>query len=77
MFIQTQKTPNLKPLKFIPTIKLVMGSDDSVDIDNHEKIFNVSLLARKLFEVDGVTPVFYSKDDISISKKEDSNWAEL
>jgi len=70
LFIQTQKTPNF--LKF--NNKLVMGSDDPVDIDSPEKAFNVSPLARKLFKVDGVTHVFYGKDYISISKKEESNW---
>ena len=74
LFIQTQKTPNPNFLKFIPISKLVMGSDDPVDIDSPEKAFNVSPLARKLFKVDGVTHVFYGKDYISISKKEESNW---
>ena len=74
LFIQTQKTPNPNFLKFIPTSKLVMGPDDPVDIDSPEKAFNVSPLARKLFKVDGVTHIFYGKDYISISKKEESNW---
>jgi hypothetical protein len=77
LFIQTKKTPNPNFLKFIPTSKLVMGSDDPVDIDSPEKAFNISPLAKKLFRVDGVTHIFYGKDYISISKKENTNWSEL
>jgi hypothetical protein len=46
-----------------------MGSEEPVDIDTPEKAFNVSPLARKIFQVDGITHVFYGKDYISISKK--------
>ena len=35
----------------------------------------VSPLAKKLFAIDGVTRVFYGKDHISISKKEDLDWS--
>lgn len=77
LFIQTQKTPNPNFLKFVPTAKVVMGAEDPVDISTPEQAFQISPLARKLFRVEGVTHVFYGKDYISISKKEESNWNEL
>lgn len=38
---------------------------------------HVSPLAKKLFTIDGVNRVFYGKDYISVSKKEESDWNEL
>ena len=35
---------------------------------------HVSPLAKKLFSIDGINRVFYGRDYISISKKEDSDW---
>lgn len=33
-----------------------------------------SPLAMKLFDIDGVSRVFYAKDHISVGKKEEANW---
>ncbi|KRX07180.1 NIF system FeS cluster assembly, NifU-like scaffold, N-terminal [Pseudocohnilembus persalinus] len=38
---------------------------------------HISPMARELFNVDGVTRVFYGKDYISISKVQDVSWGEL
>ncbi len=38
---------------------------------------HVSPLARRLFQVDGVIRVFYGKDFISVTKKEDLDWQVL
>ena len=46
-----------------------MGLEDPVDIDNPEKAFNISPLAKKIFKIDGVAHIFYGKDYISISKR--------
>lgn len=35
---------------------------------------HVSPLARRLFSIDGVVRVFYGKDFISVTKKEDMDW---
>lgn len=35
---------------------------------------HVSPLAKKLFGIDGVNRVFYGKDHIAVSKKEDLDW---
>ena len=74
LFIQTQSTPNPNFLKFLPG-KIVMkeGTMDFVA----PRYTTISPLARKLFTVDGVTRVFYGKDYISISKKEDIDWGVL
>jgi hypothetical protein len=34
----------------------------------------VSPLAKQIFAIDGVNRVFYGRDYISISKKEDADW---
>jgi hypothetical protein len=77
LFIRTQKTPNPNFLKFIPTAKTVMGAKDPVDIPTLDDAYKISPLARRLFKVYGITHVFYGKDFISISKKEESNWNDL
>ena len=74
LFIQTHKTPNPNFLKFIPVSKLVMGAEDPIDIPTPEEAFRLSPLARKMFKVQGITHVFYGKDFISVSKKEECNW---
>ena len=38
---------------------------------------HVSPLARKLFNIDGVSRVFYGKDYISIAKKEEVDWGDI
>lgn len=35
---------------------------------------HISPLARKLFQVDGVVRVFYGKDFISVTKKDELDW---
>ena len=55
MFIQTQDTPNPATLKFIPGVPAMsQGTADFADMD----AANLSPLARRLFQVDGVTTYF-------------------
>jgi hypothetical protein len=35
---------------------------------------HISPLARKLFSIDGVIRVFYGRDFISVTKKEEMDW---
>ena len=65
MFIQTEATPNPQTLKFIPGKPVLpdgtadfRASDDAGD----------SPLAKRLFEIDGVTGVFLGSDFISVTK---------
>ena len=55
MFIQTEQTPNPQTLKFLPG-KVVMD-EGTAFFQNKEKTSN-SPLAKRLFDVGGVTGVF-------------------
>eukprot|EP01015_Nassula_variabilis_P020064 TRINITY_DN3448_c0_g1_i9.p1 TRINITY_DN3448_c0_g1~~TRINITY_DN3448_c0_g1_i9.p1 ORF type:complete len:194 (+),score=45.04 TRINITY_DN3448_c0_g1_i9:65-646(+) len=72
---RTKTTPNPNFLKFIPNGKVVMeeGTMDFVAA----RYAHVSPLAKKLFTIDGVTRVFFGRDFVSISKKEDADWNTL
>ena len=71
MFIQTERTPNPATLKFLPG-KAVMssGTADFRDVETAER----SPLARRLFQIDGVTGVFFGGDFVSVSKSDDTDW---
>ena len=73
MFIQTEATPNPATLKFMPGREvLASGTADyraEVEADS-------SPLAKRLFEVDGVTGVFLGSDFISVTKG-DAEWQHL
>lgn len=75
LFIQTKPTPNPSSLKFVPG-KEVMPTDQTMDFSSI-RFTHISPLARKLFGIDGVTRVFYGKDFISVTKKDDLDWAVL
>jgi Fe-S cluster biogenesis protein NfuA len=73
MFIQTEPTPNPATLKFIPG-RVVL---DSGTIEfNDRKAAARSPLAERLFEVPGVTGVFYGSDFVTVTK-DDSDWQHL
>lgn len=65
MFIQTEATPNPATLKFLPGRAVLPG--DTRDYRNAADAAE-SPLARKLFEVEGVTGVFLGHDFITVSK---------
>src|SRR5947209_18694354 len=70
MFIQTEATPNPATLKFIPG-RTVLGSGTMEFTDRAQAVR--SPLAEKLFEVPGVTGVFYGSDFVTVTK-DDSDW---
>jgi Fe-S cluster biogenesis protein NfuA len=72
MFIQTEATPNPATLKFIPG-RLVL--DGAMEFTNREAAER-SPLAARLFDVPGVTGVFYGSDFITVTKK-DGDWQHL
>lgn len=76
MFIQTEATPNPATLKFLPG-KTVLESG-SAEFRTQEEAVN-SPLALRLFEIDGVTNVFFGYDFVTITKSEneDLDWAHL
>lgn len=71
MFIQTEQTPNPATLKFLPG-REVMGEGTASFADANEA--ERSPLARRLFQIDGVSGVFFGSDFISVSKEEDREW---
>jgi Fe-S cluster biogenesis protein NfuA len=73
MFIQTEATPNPATLKFLPgKVVLTGGTKDFRD----ETSASQSPLASRLFDIDGVTGVFFGPDFISVSKGE-AEWQHL
>jgi Fe-S cluster biogenesis protein NfuA len=76
MFIQTESTPNPATLKFLPgRTVLDAGSADFRAAEEAGR----SPLARKLFEVEGVSGVFFGQDFITVTKSEDKggDWQHL
>lgn len=65
MFIQTEQTPNPATLKFIPG-RPVLGDRTANFVDAAAAA--VSPLARKLFEIEGVTGVFLGGNFITVTK---------
>ena len=71
MFIQTERTPNPATLKFLPGEAVMSsGTADFRDVESAER----SPLARRLFQVEGVTGVFFGGDFVSVSKSDDTDW---
>jgi Fe-S cluster biogenesis protein NfuA len=73
MFIQTESTPNPATLKFIPGRLVLDGG--VMEFTNREQAGR-SPLAERLFDVPGVTGVFYGSDFITVTKK-DGDWQHL
>ncbi|MEQ9435121.1 NifU family protein [Hyphomonas sp.] len=72
MFIQTEPTPNPDTVKFLPGQPVAgeLGPFDFPDIASAR----MSLLARALFQVDGVDRVFLGSDFVSINKDPARDW---
>ncbi len=72
MFIQTEPTPNPDTVKFLPghPVAADKGPFDFPDAASAR----ISLLARSLFQVEGVERVFLGSDFVSISKAADKDW---
>ena len=71
MFIQTEQTPNPATLKFLPGREVMArGVADFTTPADAES----SPLARRLFEVEGVTGVFFGADFITVTKAADQDW---
>ena len=73
MFIQTEATPNPATLKFLPG-KVVMenGTADFRSANDAE----ISPLAARIFDIPGVSSVYFGYDFITVSK-EDQEWQHL
>lgn len=73
LFIRSSTTPNPACLKFTPG-KPVTGSDTLTQDFSQIRDTTKSPLARQLFQIDGVTRVFYGNDFISVTKDEPIDW---
>jgi Fe-S cluster biogenesis protein NfuA len=74
MFIQTEATPNPSVLKFLPGREL-MAAGTCEFRDEAEAM--TSPLAVDLFDLPGVTRVFYGQDFLTVTKADDQDWAHL
>ena len=73
MFIQTEATPNPATLKFIPGRTVLDGG--TLEFASRESAVR-SPLAERLFDVTGVTGVFYGSDFITVTK-DGGDWQHL
>jgi Fe-S cluster biogenesis protein NfuA len=74
MFIQTEATPNPEVLKFLPGREvLAEGSRDFRDPEEAK----ASALAATLFDIDGVTRVFFGSDFVTVGKDVHHEWPHL
>jgi len=71
MFIQTEQTPNPQTLKFLPG-KVVM--DEGTAFYQNLDEAGDSPFARRLFDIDGVSGVFFGSDFITITKTDEYEW---
>ncbi len=76
MFIQTEQTPNPQTLKFLPG-RDVTG-DQAREFRSAEDAKD-SPLGRALFDIDGVTRVFFGSDFVTVTKADDDglDWKHL
>jgi len=74
MFIQTEATPNPQVLKFLPGRQLL--PDGSREFTSAAEA-QASPLARALFEVDGVTRVYFGDAFLTVTKAPEREWAHL
>ncbi|PPR47524.1 MAG: Fe/S biogenesis protein NfuA [Alphaproteobacteria bacterium MarineAlpha5_Bin9] len=71
MFIQTEPTPNPLTLKFLPG-RVVM--DNGTIFFQNKNDTTASPLAKVLFDIEGVSGVFFGSDFITITKEKDIDW---
>ena len=74
MFIQTEATPNPATLKFLPG-RAVLESSGTLDLRAPEQAAQ-SPLAERLFNITGVSGVFFGSDFITVTKT-DGEWQHL
>jgi len=73
MFIQTEATPNPATLKFLPGRAVLDGG--TMEFTSRDSAAR-SPLAAKLFDIAGVTGVFYGSDFVTVTK-DDGDWQHL
>ncbi|WP_395448825.1 NifU family protein [Aminobacter sp. UC22_36] len=74
MFIQTEATPNPATLKFLPGKEVLL--EGTADFRDAESARAASPLAGRLFDIAGVTGVFFGYDFITVTK-DGPDWQHL
>src|SRR5580693_7516410 len=74
MFIQTEPTPNPATLKFLPGRSVL--AHGTLDMRDREAAAQ-SPLAERLFDVSGVSGVFFGADFIAVTKAAAGEWQQL
>ena len=74
MFIQTEPTPNPATLKFLPGRTVL--EDGTLDMPDRTEAAR-SPLAERLFDVSGVSGVFFGSDFVTVTKSDDGEWAHM
>ncbi len=74
MFIQTETTPNPATLKFLPGERVMR--EGTASFSTREDAAR-SPLASRLYQIDGVTVVFFGANFITVTKADDQHWAWL
>jgi hypothetical protein len=75
MFIQTEATPNPATLKFLPGREVL--AEGTADFRDAEAAREASPLAGRLFDIHGVTGVFFGYDFITVTKGDGPDWQHL
>ncbi|CAN7666842.1 NifU family protein [Aminobacter sp. LjRoot7] len=74
MFIQTEATPNPATLKFLPGKEVLL--EGTADFRDANSARTASPLAGRLFDIPGVTGVFFGYDFITVTK-DGPDWQHL
>ncbi|KAJ5106386.1 HIRA-interacting protein 5 [Penicillium angulare] len=82
IFIQTENTPNPDALKFIPNHRVLPEDFPTSFLEYLSPRSTLapphpSPLAAKLFDVEGITSIFYGADFITVTKMSEHNWAHI
>lgn len=82
IFIQTENTPNVDALKFLPNHQVLPEgiTQSFIEYLNPRSTLAPpypSPLAQSLMNIDGVTSVFYGADFITVTKNAETNWAHI
>ncbi|QDL93492.1 NifU family protein [Paroceanicella profunda] len=74
MFIQTESTPNPATLKFLPGETVMQAG--TADFPSSDAAAT-SPLARRIFDVEGVSGVFLGQDFVTVTKSDLVDWAHI
>eukprot|EP00455_Lapot_gusevi_P027728 TRINITY_DN2943_c0_g2_i1.p1 TRINITY_DN2943_c0_g2~~TRINITY_DN2943_c0_g2_i1.p1 ORF type:complete len:259 (+),score=55.19 TRINITY_DN2943_c0_g2_i1:45-821(+) len=76
MFIRTQETPNPQSMKFLPGRAVLASGQPPQDFQSFRSA-QKSPLARRLFQIEGVSGVFFGSDFITVNIADTAEWSVL